>query len=327
MNIYQAALDYLTAQEVVGKWSELSQLLTERFAQQPIHWHLPLVICEAVGGQSEQAIPAVATIACLHTSIVLIDDMLDDDPKGMHLRWGDGATANISQALTSLASYTAGHAGRNPRKECELYSHISHAGVMTALGQAWDVHGIYDEDSYWRIAHAKSAPFFGLSFYLGAQMGGADEETCRKIEQLGQLYGELIQVHDDLGDSMVVPASPDWRQNHATLPILFAQTVEHPELEHFQRLRKAISDQDALSEAQGILIRCGAISYTIDHLLRRYQYAQDLLKSITLPHPEYIDRLFLTLIQPVKELLRLTGEQDADAALQILIRESALQAV
>lgn len=324
MNIYQATLEFLAAQDVVSEWHELSQLLTERSAQQPLHWRLPMTICEAVGGQVEQVIPAIATIACLHTSIVLVDDMLDSDPEGLHLQWGEGTIANYAQALLSLAHHAVMSVPNNQRLDRDLFHQVSRTGMMTALGQALDAKGIDDEADYWRIANAKSAPFFGLSFYLGAQMGGANGETCTKLQQLGELYGELIQIHDDLGDSMTVPASPDWQQNHATLPILFAQTVTHPERERFLQLRKVIPDEAALVEAQDILIRCGAISYTLDHLLRRYNQAEALLPSLNFAHPDRMHQLFAKLIAPVKELLQLAGETNPDVALQILIQESAL---
>lgn len=71
----------------------------------------------------------------------------------------------------------------------------------------------------------------------------------------------MIQLHDDLNDTMAVPANPDWLQGRKPLPILFAQSVDHPDHARFQELCQDISNENALREAQDILIRCGGVSY------------------------------------------------------------------
>jgi geranylgeranyl pyrophosphate synthase len=130
--------------------------------------------------------------------------------------------------------------------------------LTMAFGQYLDVQGPKDEEDYWRMVATKSSPFFGSVLYVGALMGGATREDALQIERFGNLYGEMIQIHDDLNDAMAVPANPDWRLDRSPLPILFAQGIEHTEKERFLELRQNISDPVALTEAQTTLIRCGA---------------------------------------------------------------------
>ena len=133
-------------------------------------------------------------------------------------------------------------------------------------------------------------------------MGGASKGIQDNIERLGCLYGEMIQIHDDLNDAMEVPANPDWLNNRASLPILYAKIVPHPEREHFIRLCKLVRNQDTLREAQAILIRSGAVSYSVDQLVRRYFQARQILSSIYLDEPEGLRSLFEDVILPVRNL-------------------------
>ena len=111
-----------------------------------------------------------------------------------------------------------------------------------------------------------------------------------------------MQIHDDLNDSMAVPANPDWLQGRKPLPILFALTVEHPDQERFLNLYQNISNGNALQEAQEILIRCGAVSYCVDQLLRRHQSIQDILSKIRLPNKDSLGSLIEAVIAPVRKL-------------------------
>jgi hypothetical protein len=59
---------------------------------------------------------------------------------------------------------------------------------------------------------------------------------------------------------------------------------------------------NALQEAQEILIRCGAVSYCVDQLIRRHQAAQDILNKTPLANKEAVDSLIEDVIAPVWKL-------------------------
>jgi len=56
---------------------------------------------------------------------------------------------------------------------------------------------------------------------------------------------------------------------------------------------------NALQEAQEILIRCGAVSYCVDQIIRRHQMAQEILNKTSLANPEIVDSLIDRVIAPV----------------------------
>jgi geranylgeranyl pyrophosphate synthase len=117
----------------------------------------------------------------------------------------------------------------------------------------------------------------------------------------------MIQISDDLNDSMAVPANPDWLQKRKPLPVLFALTVEHPDQARFLNLYQNISKGNALQEAQEILIRCGAVSYCVDQLLRRHQTIHDILSKTPLPDKSPLDSLIEDVIAPVRKLFETLG--------------------
>jgi geranylgeranyl pyrophosphate synthase len=150
-----------------------------------------------------------------------------------------------------------------------------------------------------------------VALHIGALLGGAPAELAEQLRQFGGQYGEMIQIHDDLNDCLTVPANPDWTLGRSPLPILFALVVDHPDRARFLELRRALSratsDPETLAEAQDILIRCGAVSYGVHHLLARYQTAQQTLKRMPLIDRAGLEALLEGLIRPVEELFLAVG--------------------
>ena len=72
-------------------------------------------------------------------------------------------------------------------------------------------------------------------------------------------------------------------------------------------LYKNISAENALQEAQEILIRCGAVSYCVDQLLRRHQAAQAILDEIPLHNKAAVDSVISAIIAPVQRLFDTLG--------------------
>ena len=308
MDIYEQAYEYFSGIPVAAEWEEAKVLFHHIASKKPYHWSLPVSACEAVGGSPEQAIPAVVAMGCAHISIILVDDMLDMDPRGEYQRIGAPAAANLACAFQAASLEAIALSKIKPDILSEAFANFNRMFFMTALGQHWDVLGFDDEESYWRMMRTKSSPFFGVALQVGALLGRASNKTADQLEKIGCLYGEMIQIHDDLTDTMAVPANPDWLQGRSPLPILFAKSTDHPERNRFLELLQKVSDEESLHEAQEILIRCGAVSYCVDKLLCKHQAAQDLLDTVSLPRREVLDVLLEDVAAPVWRLFEAVGE-------------------
>jgi len=300
-------------------WPEMLTLFRKASAKKPHHWRLPAIACDAVGGDANQAILAVLAIACSHISILLVDDMLDADPRGEYHRIGEGAAANLASGFQAVGLAAMARGIVEPEARITALCSLNQMALTTALGQHMDVQNPQDVDAYWEIVRTKSSPFFGVALQVGALVGGASLDTAAQIEQFGCLYGEMVQIHDDLSDAMAAPANADWMLGRASLPTLFAQVVDHPDRERFMALREVIPASDALAEAQAILIRCGAVSYCIDQLLCRVQAAREILASTSFARPateSRLEGLLAGVVEPVKNLFAEIGLEQPETVFQ-----------
>lgn len=307
MDIHSFAPTYLLRQPTFQAWPDMQNVLQRMADRRPRDWRLPVVACEAAGGTPEQALPAVAAVACLQLSIILIDDLLDADPRGEYHRLGAPAAANLAAAFQAAGLEAVAYSDLEPSARLAALVSLNGMALTTALGQHWDTLNPSDEEGYWRLVRTKSSPFFGAALHVGALCGGALPEVAERLQQIGLLYGEMIQIHDDLNDTLAVPANPDWTMGRAPLPILFAQVVDHLDRARFLELRRAIPDPEALAEAQTILIRCGAVSYGVHQLLTRHQRARAMLHEMPLRQPAGLQALLDDVIAPVQRLFAEIG--------------------
>ena len=67
----------------------------------------------------------------------------------------------------------------------------------------------------------------------------------------------------------------------------------------------------ALEEAQGILIRCGAVAYCADQLTRRDLSARAMLDALPPVRRGPLEGLFERVIAPVWKLFEAIGEEKA----------------
>lgn len=291
----------------LADWPEAASLFAARNDGLRLDWQLPARACVAVGSQPEAALPAVAAVACLQISIILADDMLDQDPRGEYRRLGHGRAANLALAFQAAALTLLGTAPLPPERQAAASSALARAALATCFGQELDVSGLAGEDAYWRIVRAKSTPFYGVALQLGGLLGGADLPVAQGLYDLGALMGEVVQICDDLEDAFEVPANPDWGAGRNNLLILYAATAGHAERERFMAVRGQVETPSALEEAQQILIRSGALSYGVYQLLQRWQRGRHLLSELPLASSSPILEVFESQIRPLVRWLNAIG--------------------
>ena len=292
----------------VAAWPEMANILDHVVSHHRVQlWEFPLQACQAVSGEVSAAIPGAASISCLQLSLMLVDDMLDEDPRGMYHQLGQAATANFAFAFQSAAFYMIEQASVEAEQRAAICASLAQMALTVAFGQNLDAQNLVGEEGYWRVAETKSAPYFGVALQIGALLGGASLDVAKSLYDLGFLIGTSVNIYDDLMDSLQSPASPDWKNGRNNLAILYALTADHPERAQFDALRNRVDDPRALETAQQILIRCGAISYCAYHITKRYQLARRLLDSIPLLDSRPLRELIARQSKPLAALLRSVG--------------------
>ena len=167
MEIYQTVVDYLLTLPMFNAWHEMESILRRSASMRPRDWNLPIILCEAASESPEKAIPASAALACAQISIILADDMLDDDSRGEYHRIGHGRASNFALAFQAAGADALLGSRSNSKVKREAVNSLNQMMLKTAFGQELDVKNPDDEKSYWQVVENKSAPFYGCAFHLG----------------------------------------------------------------------------------------------------------------------------------------------------------------
>lgn len=294
----------------LARWPELDALLfppgqTRHVAR--LDWQLPGLGCVAVGGSVTDALYAMTALACIQISIILVDAWLDEEPSGPHLQLGPGRSANLAVALQSAAHVLVERSPVSAERRAAASLVLSQMALDTAAGQELDVQNFSGEESYWQVVRSKSTPFYGAGLEAGAYLGGASPELANSIRSIGALLGEAVQIADDLEDAFKVPANPDWMQGRNNLAILYALQAEFPEKERFLELKAQAHVPLHLEEAQKLLLRSGAASYCIYHLVERHRAIHTAIQKLPLQDRDLLQSLIDIQLAPTRNLLARLG--------------------
>jgi len=297
----------------IASWPQVGEVVQRTVHRESAVWEYPVAACRAVGGGEEAALPAAAAVLCSVISIHLVDDILDEDPRGDYRILGPGQVSNHA-----LAFQAAGHLLLNDPEvplEVRAVVHASFAemSLSTCFGQGLDTREAEGEEEYWRIVECKTPPLFGEALRMGALLGGATAETADRLACLGRILGRSVQIGDDATDALETPARADWKRRGNSLPILYAMTAPHPDREEFLRLSTRVESPAALAAAQKILLRSGAISYCALKLIELFREARDLFARLPLQEPEPIARLIELHHKPLERLLESVGVEEPAA--------------
>lgn len=297
----------------VSQWPELLSLVERETLSARPCWEFTLDACEVVGGSRHDAEAGASVVFCMLYSIHLVDDLLDDDPKGIYHQVGRAAAANMALAFQSVAGRLLGECHLEAEAERFAHRRLAAACLGTAFGQMLDSHDFEGEEAYWRMVRLKTPPLFSFALFLGALIGGATVNRAEAVASLGERLGEIIQISDDLHDALAKPAAPDWQRKATNLPILYAATADHAERQAFLNLVPEVANDEALERAQDILVRSGAFSYCAYRLVQAYRQARQQIDDLSLPRSEVMIDLFDHYIRPLRRLLQAVGVEVSDA--------------
>ncbi len=311
---FEAIKERIRSVSEVAAWPHMLQLMERVVHRESLSvWDYPAAACQATGGNPDTALAGAAAVFCSLISIHLVDDMLDDDPKGDYHRIGAGRAANLALAFQAAGHLVLDAPELDPGLRAESHAVFARMSIGTAFGQDLDSQELRCEQDYWRTVEAKTPPLFGAAFRLGALFGRAARPTADGLDAFGQVLGRFVQVSDDMSDALETPARADWGRRSNNLPILYAMTAEHPNRERFLELSLCTDDSVALEEAQKILLRSGAVSYCAFKMIALSQEAREVLLKTPLLDAAPIERILTAHLRPLHKLLEIAGVEEPAA--------------
>jgi geranylgeranyl diphosphate synthase type I len=237
---------------------------------------LCLLICEAVGGQVEHALPAAAAIELVHNFSLIHDDIEDDSETRRHRTtvwklWGLPHGINVgdgmySAALLRLAQLT--ERGVLPGRALAAQRILMETCLKLTEGQYLDmefeIQMDVDMDGYLWMIGRKTAALIACATRLGALLGGAEEPVIAAYARFGENLGLAFQVIDDIlgiwgrEDETGKSAKTDILTRKKTLPIVYV--LQDPDLQALYA--HELCEQDVAS-VLAILERHEAQAYAI----------------------------------------------------------------
>lgn len=256
--------------------------------------------CAAVGGNISNLAEAIAAVCCVHMGIKIIDDLIDEDKRGIHQQVGVGQAANAAYIYQATGLKIIMESSYSLPQKMDVITYLIHFANKTSIGQYYDATQITSINNFFHALELKSGPLFGDCMRIGAAVSGANEIEVNSLYELGVIYGYLIQLNDDLSDTFEAPASNDWLPNRTNLPILFASEIEHENKERFNQIRNQVfNSEEILAEAQQILISSGAYYKVIDEIIWQAHQFRDLLSKSSLKNKQPLEELLVELMNPV----------------------------
>ncbi len=154
---------------------------------------------EAVGGSADKACFAAASIELIHSSSLVLDDVIDKSEKRrgrstVHALWGNDMALLTVQILAALSLKIA---ARDPR----LIHAIADSLFYMGEGEAMElVEFARDRKSYLDLAFRKTGSLFSSAAEVGALVGGGDDEQINNLKEFGNHIGLAFQIRDDILD-------------------------------------------------------------------------------------------------------------------------------
>ena len=260
---------------------------------------LCLLMCEALGGDLQAALPAAAGLELLHNFTLVHDDVMDDDETRRHrptvwVIWGRAQAIDAGDLLHVLATLSVLRSGGNGAaaalardavevltEGCRLVTEGQHLDI--AFETAASV-GVAD---YLDMIARKSAALLAVAFELGAIFARNDPATRAACRAYGRELGIVFQIRDDMlgiwGDPAVTgkPVGADIQKRKKTLPIIHAlATAAGPDRTLLQSMFRDDGMPPDVEATTAILERAGSRDFTEERLRQHAHQAREALSQL-----------------------------------------------
>lgn len=175
---------------------------------------LVLAACEAVGGDTEVAMPVACAMELIHTFSLIHDDLpcMDNDDlrRGRptnHKIYGDGPAVLAGDGMLSDAFSLMTHLDIVSRVDAKLLLDVIR-DVATATGPCGMVGGQWldleaegkslTESEMERVHRFKTGALITASVTSGAKIGGARPDALEALREYGECVGLTFQIADDI---------------------------------------------------------------------------------------------------------------------------------
>lgn len=272
---------------------EASEYLTEAGGKK-IRPALAVLSCQAVGGSTDKALKAAASLELIHTFSLIHDDIMDNDDMrrgkpAVHKVWGEPLAILTGDTLFSKAYEilirTVDDNVSYEKVIDSLYLLVD-ACIKICEGQVQDMsfEDTFDvtSEEYMEMIYNKTGALITVATSMGGIIGGATPEQIEVLRTYGKNVGLAFQIQDDYIDltgdeSIGKPVGSDLVEGKKTLMVVTAlERASSEDRDRFVELLEA-HDESIIPEAMDILNKYDAIEYAKD---TAYNYIDEAKKAV-----------------------------------------------
>jgi geranylgeranyl pyrophosphate synthase len=273
---------------------------------------LPVLTCQASGGEPRTAVPVAEAWQLARLAAKLLDDVEDGESETASAEAVNAATGLLFAALLTLRESL--ELGVFADRVLRLERTFHRTGLRACAGQHADLMagqlGIdgTDPDTWLEIARSKSGGLLGWAAWAGALVAGADEHAMSAYHGYGRHLGVLLQVADDFNGVWSPDGTCDLTARHPILPVCYALHVSQgKERDRLEALldRASRGDREAEVQAQQLLIDLGAQGYTL--VVARVQHRRAVVSLRRAGCASPADRPLVALLDRMMPALELAS--------------------
>ena len=257
---------------------------------------LLLLCCEAFGGDVQSALSVASAVEMFHNFTLLHDDIMDnaDVRRGkpsVKAQWGDNVAILSGDTMLIYAYRLLSQApeAKLPRI-MEIFTSMA---LQVCEGQQYDMDFEQREKvsvvEYMQMIELKTSALLAGAAMIGAVMGDASEEDCRKVYRYALELGLAFQLQDDLLDSY----GDDILEGKKTCLMLNAMsraTEQDRELLRTTHLEPNLSNEEKIARVKTIYDKYGVPHLIEQQISIRFDRALAILDSLEIA-PERTEHL------------------------------------
>ncbi len=169
---------------------------------------LVLLSCQLFSDKVQQAFPAAAAVELFHNFTLLHDDIMDNaavrrGKPSVYAKWGQNVAILSGDAMLIEAYRLLGESA--PQLLPQILQTFNTMALEVCEGQQYDMDFEHKPKvsvvEYTHMIELKTSVLLAGSAVIGATIGGASQEDCRKIRRFATELGLAFQLQDDLLDS------------------------------------------------------------------------------------------------------------------------------
>lgn len=168
---------------------------------------------------SDNKLKSVNAIELLHTSSLMIDDIMDNDEyrrgkKSTHIKYGNNLTLLTGVQLVMVAFNIINdmdidnmtNIKCNPIQKSKKYNYLIKTAIDKTIdlidGQFYDVmtDTLNDEKYTLNIMSKKTSSIFELTFIMSWIIGNGDPNLIQNVQIAADYFGLMFQIYDDFTD-------------------------------------------------------------------------------------------------------------------------------